>query len=69
MTARYGRTAIEHPAGIPTGHRDLLDTWAATGVPADPSTVELACTLLIRLWHQHRALERLVVDLTEEDER
>lgn len=67
MTARYGLTAIEHPAGIPTGHRDLLDTWAASGVPADPSTVELACTLLIRLWQQHRVLERTLTELTQAD--
>lgn len=32
---------------------DMLATWTEHGIPADLSTVEFACALLLLLWREH----------------
>lgn len=45
----------------------ILNVWAASGIPADLSTVEHACDLIMVLWAEVQSLRSLAAGLVEEE--
>lgn len=47
-------------------YTDLVEGWTVHGIPADLSTVQHACALLLLLWREHSALQDTMGELLEQ---
>lgn len=56
---------LREGAGLCPADREVLATWAEHGIPADLSTVEAACEILMKLWALHIASEAMYRDVLD----